>query len=88
MIRSLEELTEEIAIAERNQDLARLQELQKYFRQKQEPAPLPFMPAVELNKEAFAEPLSPQESEAAIPIANGLSRAMRRLQYRMNRNSG
>jgi endonuclease G, mitochondrial len=88
MIRTLDDLADAIAIAEQNNDLAALKELEKYFRPKEDPAPQPFMPAVALNEAAFGQPPSLQESEAAIPFANGLSRAQRLVQYRQKRASG
>ena len=88
MIRTLDELADAIATAEQHNDLATLKELEKYFRPKEDPAPQPFMPAVALNEAAFEQPPTLQESEAAIPFANGLSRAQRLVQYRQKRASG
>jgi len=80
-LNSASELAKKIGIASRNNDLDGLIELERYFRDSDEPSSLPFAPNVTLNYDLIDAEQGHIESDAVLGLANALSRAKRRVVY-------
>ncbi len=78
------ELSQRIDQALANEDVETLEALKGEFADDGEPF-LPFEPALRLRDTAAGEEF---EADVAIGLANGLSRALRKLRYRRKRRSG
>src|SRR5262245_2611461 len=85
---TIQELAARIAAAERDEDLDTLDELENCFTLRKGPAPVPFAAPVAFKATAVVNAREPLESDAALPLANALSRARRLIQYRFRRRFG
>ena len=89
MIHSIEELAREIGIANQQNDLKRLRELEKTFVVSSEPSDLPLVaPTISLDAKKIDVGDFAAESDRVLGIANALSRAKRRISYFRNKWSG
>lgn len=79
---TVEALRAEIEAAEEGKDLAKLEELEAAFRPAKSLPPVPFRPAIEFDPRKVAS-AGTLESDTALPVANQLARAQRRLRYNL-----
>ncbi len=89
MIHSINELAREIGIANRQNDLKRLRELEKTFVVSSKPGDLPLVaPNISLDPKKIDAGDLATESDRVLGIANALSRAKRRISYFRSKWSG
>ena len=85
MAKKLNDVYRDIQKAVEQDDLAKLDELQKSFSIKKGYGEIPFAPNVALNAKYFDRKISTTESSAALPLANYWARSHRRVKYNLKK---